>query len=857
VDVFRRIARWFVLAVSLLALYPVGRMVVDWMRVSRVLAEPAVHETSRAFDWVLWQERDGEITAEYVFPNGPADRAGLREGDVFYALDGQQYFNAGDLSRVVESLPPGTPRTYEVVRDGVFARANVEIARYPTFLYPLSSALWRFSVWGFTLAAFLHVLGLAVAGPLALRSSRARFPLLLIGVSSLWIFANWFRLLAVETLGPPAHATTYAVVFQGLTVVGLAGWLGFPALLLRKVIGSLSLKRGGSFRGWALALWLPVLVLGGAALGAGFSRAVGPFTLDALAGPILFYAGCYVAAAAALVAAFSFARPDQARQRVGGWGRAGSLLTLAGALATALFVLDVASLSGAAVTDAEAGWFVVSAQLLSIAPVTLVSLTTLKYGKVSLVMSRALTYLTVLGLVFFTFVGGMALLDSFVARLDLPRSIVAGLYVVVLLLVFERLARRLRLYAASFFATERERTRRRLRGFQEEMPRVLDRKTLARRAVETVGQAFEARSAVLFLRASSSDASESRWQSSTFHPEPPYFTERTLRRIWPDLKENARIWAANEAVSERALPDDTEQALRERHTALAVPVRGDDEPMGLLVMGERRGHRRFYNLEDLDLLRTLATQLALAADRLSLVEREKALAKESAEAQLVALRTQIKPHFLFNALNTVAALIETRPDAAEATVEHLSAIFRRVLQTGSQSFVSLREELQLTTHYLRVEQARFGERLQIERDVPEELLDHPVPPFAVQTLAENAVKHGLADQRGGGSVRLAAVPHDDGAITVTVADTGAGIPALFDEGEPTTGAAPFFGIGLRNVAARLRRRYGRDDLLRLTSSPEEGTTARLVLPPGRDEAFAGNGEGRTERNLAKVRRTVG
>jgi LytS/YehU family sensor histidine kinase len=213
------------------------------------------------------------------------------------------------------------------------------------------------------------------------------------------------------------------------------------------------------------------------------------------------------------------------------------------------------------------------------------------------------------------------------------------------------------------------------------------------------------------------------------------------------------------------------------------------------------------------------------------VERERTLIRESAEAQLKALRAQINPHFLFNALNTIVSLIEEHPEDAVEVVEHLSAIFRHILQTSGQPFVAVQDEFALVSHYLSIEQTRFGDRLQIEQHLDPDVQAHPVPAFAVQTLVENAVKHGLEVQRGGGTLRLSAGRRSDELVEIRVADTGVGLPALFDADERVVDTdAAFLGIGLRNVAARLEQLYGRNDLLRMQSAPGAGTTVRLLLP---------------------------
>lgn len=808
---------------ALLALLPLGRIAVDYVEVWRVVRDLETPEPG--YDWVTWRQEDGLIKAAYVFPRPQDDAMGLREGDVLYRLDYRQYFNLDNLQSAIDGIPPGSVRTYSVLRGPQMEEVQVDVlfTRYPTFLYPLSPSLWQFSVWGFVFGAFFHVIGLVIAAPLVRRSRTARFSLLLIAVSSLWIFGNLLRLVMVNVLGPPNPGDS---VFQTLTLLGLVGWIGFPALLLRKVLNDAEQVGGRRLGPLRLVIYLPTVVLGLAALLTTVRGSLGPLTLDGLVGPILFYACCYIGAAAALVLILYLIRPEKAEDFISGWPRIGSAVMLLFSLLFGLSILGVVPLLGA-VTDTIAGWLVVSAQLLSIVPVVIVSLATLKHGKIDQVLSRALTYFTALGLIFFAFVGGMALVEPYLIRAEISSTIVAGLYVVLLLVIFERLARRLRVYAAQFFATDRQQARQRLSRFQEQIRSVLDHDTLVRETLETVGEAFHIRSGRLFLRPSGLSGP---WISSAFHPEPPYLTERVMELVWPHLQREGTIWASNPELNESQLPDDLALLLQERNVELAVPILGDGAALGLLVLGPKRQRRAVYNLEDLDMLRSLSGQMALAVERLNLVERERALVRESAEAQLSALRAQINPHFLFNALNTIVALIEEHPEQAVEAVEHLAAIFRHILHTGGRPFVSIQDEFALVSHYLSIERARFGPRLRIERRLAPTLRSLPVPAFAVQTLVENAVKHGLEKQRDGGTLRLICQPTPDGLAEIVVADTGIGIPALFGQGEAPVSDAPFFGIGLRNVAARLEKLYGRSDLLHMASAPETGTTIRLLVP---------------------------
>ncbi len=804
--------------VPVLALLPLGRLLRDWVKLSRLLQRGAVESaTERSFDWVQWMDDEGQIVAAYVFPRSPAVDAGLREGDVFVSFEGQIIFGVEELKKVIEGIPPGTEVYFEVLRDERTLVVPVQVTRYPTFLYPLSTGLWLFALWSFLIGSLLHVLGLAIAIPLARSSLRARFSLVLIVVSSLWMFSNLARLLLVEFFGPAGvPGSRYDLVFQTLTVLGLAGWLLFPALLMSNVLTRAGGGRTRAFRRTAPLRYAPPVLLGALALATATRGALGPLSLDVLVGPMLFYTACYIAGAAAL--ALLLHRGEAARARAGGWNRWGSALTLAVATLVGLALLGLLPLLST-VDDATLGWLVVLTQLLSVAPITLVALSTLRYGKVGTVVSAALLNGLLAGSVFILFTGTLYVLGPILRRTEAPVYLIGGVLCVVLLMAADRAKKWLR-DSPAFLTSDQQRARLALRHYGRDLGAQFDPEGLARMTVALAGRTVEATSAVLFYR-----RPDDEWRSAAYHPAPPHLTAAAVRRLWPSLDTQRELWTRDAELSDVRLPGALERELRSVGAAVVLPIQGEQEAVGLLALADKRGRRAVYNLEDLDFLRILCGQFGLAVERLGLIEREKALAKGHSEAQLVALRAQINPHFLFNALNTIASLVAERPVEAERVVEHLSAIFRHTLQTADAAFVSLGRELALVGHYLAIERARFGDALATRVEVPAALHGVPVPAFAVQTLVENAVKHGLGSRRGGGCVEITARQVDD-AVEVTVADDGVGLAATEDR-PPSQEHA---GIGLRNVEQRLAHLYGENGLLRLESAPGAGTRATLRLP---------------------------
>jgi len=201
-----------------------------------------------------------------------------------------------------------------------------------------------------------------------------------------------------------------------------------------------------------------------------------------------------------------------------------------------------------------------------------------------------------------------------------------------------------------------------------------------------------------------------------------------------------------------------------------------------------------------------------------------------AEARLEALRLQLQPHFLFNALHTVAGLVRQGENpAAVEMLARLSDLLRATLDGGGRPLVPLAKELALAELYLGIQQVRFADRLRVERAIDPSLLDTAVPPFALQPLLENAVRHGLGARAGSGLLRIVAERTADG-LCLEVQDDGRGLA-------PASGN-PAEGVGLGNTRSRLDQLFGSAARLELVPRPGGGTIARLVLPLSTSPAAA-------------------
>ena len=257
-----------------------------------------------------------------------------------------------------------------------------------------------------------------------------------------------------------------------------------------------------------------------------------------------------------------------------------------------------------------------------------------------------------------------------------------------------------------------------------------------------------------------------------------------------------------------------------------IPSIAQQEEAASTLEAEQRNDNRWRQLTDVALGRYFLL-LAWAALYFALVNAEQARAAErragefrraAKAAELRSLRYQVNPHFLFNTLNSLSALVLTgKSAAAETMIQTLSKFYRRSLADDPTGDVALADEIGLQQLYLGIETVRFPERLRTAIDVPEALAQAAVPGMILQPLVENSVKYAVAPTGRPVTITVAAREEYD-RLVLTVSDDGPGAPASRDDG---------FGIGLANVRDRLVARFG--DHARLVSGPREGGGWRTVI----------------------------
>jgi hypothetical protein len=202
--------------------------------------------------------------------------------------------------------------------------------------------------------------------------------------------------------------------------------------------------------------------------------------------------------------------------------------------------------------------------------------------------------------------------------------------------------------------------------------------------------------------------------------------------------------------------------------------------------------------------------------------KQSELARALQLAELRLLKSQLNPHFLFNALNTVRSLIADNPSRAQSAVTRLANTLRYTLSSRLDELVTLAQELDIVTDYLELESMRFEDRLRIERDVPANAASVYIPVMLLQTLVENAIKHGIAELPLGGLLRISAVLEDE-MLNVEIENPR----------PPASTPAKSEGVGLRNARDRLRLLFGTRATLDLDLSKPAVATARLRVPQQR------------------------
>ncbi|MEA1910692.1 MAG: LytS/YhcK type 5TM receptor domain-containing protein [Spirochaetota bacterium] len=254
-------------------------------------------------------------------------------------------------------------------------------------------------------------------------------------------------------------------------------------------------------------------------------------------------------------------------------------------------------------------------------------------------------------------------------------------------------------------------------------------------------------------------------------------------------------------------------------SAVVIPIMQGKNVIGTLKL--YREMKNAISLVDINLAKGLGSLFSTQIE-LSMIEEQ---AKLLDRAELKALQAQINPHFLFNAINTIVSLIRTDPEAARTLLQNLSLFFRNSFQV-EKTEVSIHQEIEHIRAYLEIEKARFGNKLKVNFKIPASL-NFYIPPFLLQPLVENAVKHGVMVKRDGGEI-LVEAKEDKKKIVLTVEDNGVGM----DEAQLKTILEnnDNESIALNNINKRLITKYGDKYGLSIESKKGRGTKVTIHIP---------------------------
>lgn len=255
-------------------------------------------------------------------------------------------------------------------------------------------------------------------------------------------------------------------------------------------------------------------------------------------------------------------------------------------------------------------------------------------------------------------------------------------------------------------------------------------------------------------------------------------------------------------------------------SAIIVPIKEEDKVIGTMKLykGKENSISKVETELALGLAQIFSTQIEL-----SKIDYQRELLSKS---ELKALQAQINPHFLFNAINTIVSLTRTQPDNARSLLIHLGNFFRTNLQEGLEE-VDLYKEIENVNSYIEIEKARFGDKLEIIYDIPDNI-NCTLPPLILQPIVENAIKHGVLGKIEGGKVEIIAHKEEMG-IRLIVKDDGVGIPEeklkfLLKKDYNRD------SIGLVNVNERLKNKYGDQYGLDIKSEMDKGTRITMIIP---------------------------
>ncbi|MCS6904652.1 MAG: histidine kinase [Bacteroidia bacterium] len=427
----------------------------------------------------------------------------------------------------------------------------------------------------------------------------------------------------------------------------------------------------------------------------------------------------------------------------------------------------------------------VGANFIFVFPLVVLSRTLIKYGDIRLVVSRSLLYLF---LVFMTFTSYLFFHEIFKKLIfhEVWRGLVELSSIVLSLSVVRYFYFRYEPYIQKYIKIGSSLKEEQVFQFLSISNKATHLQELIENTQKAIIKIFNASFCYIF----------------NDNEQPELVSLPGLRKVnWKEVStlvaQYQDFWSANKEFHTPTFLSSLENALLNSRVCFIFRM-PTTEAVYLCIVGTPQ--KGIYTFSDLNLFRRLLGQIVLHLEILHLIEKEKILSQKTTEAQLIALRAQINPHFLFNTFNSISELIHVSPQQAEEALEKLAYIIRYTLKVSNETFVPLAGEMQLVKTYLDIEKIRFGDRFSFSIEWPEDLGMLLVPALVIQTVVENCIKHGISKITGPGIVKIGAAKEEN-FIVFHIYDNGPGINLeRIDK-----------GTGLRNIIERLSKIYNMKD----------------------------------------------
>lgn len=780
------------LAFAILILAAVGFFRrVDWAQQGEL--ESAEQHNFGGNDWVQWEDSEEGVVARRIHPlirsNPLLYDQFFREGDILKRIEYQDVYRAEMVDEIARHTPPGTVVLYWVDRPGSVQPGGgwksllIESSFRPRFTFVETPALWSLSPWMLFSGILISLISILIILPIIRKALKESWPIFLVVVMSFLVFLTMgFHHLNLLVNNTYSQADLEQIFTFTISI-----------LLSLYAIATLYARLGSKLRWFIL---IPLGILGYSAAGIWNLLWNSSFVLFAL--PTEQFVMLFFLSLVFVMLLLAITQMWSQRSRLDKLFHILALLYTG--ILTFIYIANLWQLSWLPPTTEFTNFLVHGAIFI---PLINAAAAQLKFGRVSLVLTGTLQYVVLSVLVLLLYFILHLSLDSFGLRIKYQAYLELALVIVVVLILragYKNYEPRIRRY----FVLAQQSRRDRIDRFIASISQYPSSQKLLEDLATALKEYFG--TSVTGIRVKGDDDA-----GSTIDLQ-----EVEFEKVYHYLKENAGFWARNRQITQHQYPTEIENILKPLPFSLIYPMTVNEKIFGMIMIGRKR--RGVFNLDDQELLQRIVQQTRLTLGVLHLLEREKLLMQKNYEANLTALRSQINPHFLFNTLNTISALIHDDPDDAEVAVEKLAFIFRYTLKNSDKATVTLKDELSLVRTYLDIEKIRFGERLQLQLDIDESLLEVSLPAFVVQTVVENCIKHGIAKIIGKGIVSIKVSLKGD-LVCCEIEDNGPGIDQK----------RIFASTGLSNTHTRMSQIYGRDDLL-VFENTGNGTKVTILLP---------------------------